>query len=267
LRLRHGSPRDLLIGVTMIRADGQLAKAGGKVVKNVAGYDLGKLLSGSYGTLGVIVEAAFRLHPLPAARAFVTATIPDGARAHEAVQAVLHSAVVPSAIELDADSIADSITLVVLLEGVAEGIAARAEQVVGLLGAHAVSATPPPWWTRYPDGQTLIELTAPPVFLADLCRLTTRSAGVWLRGSAGSGHWQLGVSGERAATEVATLVETLRAELAPHGGAVVVRAAPDEVRRQLDLWGPVPALELMRRVKDQFDPEHRLSPGSFVGGI
>ena len=67
-RLRYGTPRDLLIGITIVRADGTVAKSGGKVVKNVAGYDLGKLFAGSAGTLGLITEATFRLHPLPAAR-------------------------------------------------------------------------------------------------------------------------------------------------------------------------------------------------------
>ncbi|HEX4287455.1 MAG TPA: FAD-binding oxidoreductase, partial [Trebonia sp.] len=71
-RLRYGTPRDLLIGITIVRADGTVAKSGGKVVKNVAGYDLGKLFAGSAGTLGLITEATFRLHPLPAARAYVT---------------------------------------------------------------------------------------------------------------------------------------------------------------------------------------------------
>src|SRR5512139_2880032 len=89
--LLYGSVRDLLIGATIVRADGTVAKSGGKVVKNVAGYDLGRLLTGSYGTLGLIVEAAFRLHPLPAAQAYVTAALPDTAAAHRAVQAVLHS--------------------------------------------------------------------------------------------------------------------------------------------------------------------------------
>src|SRR5262249_47931660 len=77
-RLRSGSPRDLLIGVTVVRADGTVARSGGKVVKNVAGYDLGKLFAGSAGTLGLITEATFRLHPLPRARAFVSRTFPDG---------------------------------------------------------------------------------------------------------------------------------------------------------------------------------------------
>ncbi len=71
-RFRYGAPRDLLIGMTVVRADGVIAHSGGKVVKNVAGYDLGKLFSGSQGTLGLITEATFRLHPRPAAVAWVT---------------------------------------------------------------------------------------------------------------------------------------------------------------------------------------------------
>ena len=71
-RLRYGTPRDLLIGITVVRADGTVARSGGKVVKNVAGYDLGKLFTGSFGTLGLIVEAVFRLHPRPASAAYVT---------------------------------------------------------------------------------------------------------------------------------------------------------------------------------------------------
>src|SRR5262249_57040986 len=71
-RMLYGAARDLLIGVTVVRADGTVARAGGKVVKNVAGYDLGKLVAGSYGTLGLITQCAFRLHPLPAAVAYLS---------------------------------------------------------------------------------------------------------------------------------------------------------------------------------------------------
>src|SRR5450755_2116182 len=103
LRLRFGSPRDLLIGITMVRADGTVARAGGKVVKNVAGYDIGKLLAGSYGTLGLITEATFRLHPLPEAVAYVTAEFGPAQRAAAAaaLQSAAASALVPSAVELD----------------------------------------------------------------------------------------------------------------------------------------------------------------------
>ena len=93
-RLRYGTPRDLLIGITIVRADGTVARSGGKVVKNVAGYDLGKLLAGSAGTLALITEATFRLHPLPAAKAYVTAEYVATGVACDAVAAAANSALV-----------------------------------------------------------------------------------------------------------------------------------------------------------------------------
>jgi glycolate dehydrogenase FAD-binding subunit len=255
-RLQYGSPRDLLIGITVVRADGRVAKAGGKVVKNVAGYDLGKLFTGSYGTLGVIVEAAFRLHPRPAAQSYVTAEFGTPEQAGDAVQRVMHSPVAPAAVELAVDS---AITVTVLAAGVEQGVPARAEQVAELLGmdAHS-SAEPPPWWGRYPDGATLIEVSAPPTILP---AVLAAGAGVQVRGSAAVGALQLGLDGEPE--QVAALLDELRGQ----GVRAVVRYAPEPVRDTVDLWGPVPALALMRRVKDQFDPERRLSPGRFVGGI
>ncbi len=133
LRYRYGSPRDLLIGITVIRADGTIAKAGGKVVKNVAGYDLGKLFAGSYGTLGLITEATFRLHPLPESTAWVTLDCPDPASASAAVQAIAASPVTPSAIELDWLSAVSPISVSALLEGDAESVAARADRLRDLL--------------------------------------------------------------------------------------------------------------------------------------
>ncbi|MBC6461912.1 FAD-binding oxidoreductase [Actinomadura sp. HBU206391] len=259
LRLRYGTPRDLLIGVTIIRADGAVAKAGGKVVKNVAGYDLGKLVTGSYGTLGLIVEAAFRLHPLPRGRAFVTAPMAGAVAADEAVQALLHSAIVPSAIEVDAP--ADGpITVGVLVEGAPAGVTARTDTAAALLGTDAeVGETAPSWWGRALDGQSLIELRAKPT---DLSQVLKAAAGAQARGSAGNGVWQLALPAEAGAQRVAEVVDAARAL-----GHAVVLTAPPEVRERLDMWGPVPALALMHRVKDQFDPEHRLSPGRFAGGI
>ncbi|REE99276.1 FAD-binding oxidoreductase [Thermomonospora umbrina] len=258
-RLLYGSARDLLIGVTMVRADGAIAKAGGKVVKNVAGYDLGKLLTGSFGTLGVIVEAAFRLHPLPEARVHVTRACDDVEEAHAAVQRVLHSLHVPAAIEIDGGD--GRWTVGVLLEGVPQGTAARAEAVATLLGPSAeVADAPPPWWGAYPSGNTLIEVTAPPTALPRLA--ATARNGV-VRGSAGLGSWHVGFDAAEPAP-VADLLAALRREVP---GTAVVRYAPEAVRQEIDLWGPVPALALMRRLKDQFDPGHRLSPGRFVGGI
>jgi hypothetical protein len=157
-RLRYGTPRDLLIGITIVRADGTIAKSGGKVVKNVAGYDLGKLFAGSAGTLGLITEATFRLHPLPAARAYVTAEYIAVSVACDAVAAAANSPLVSSAVELTRAEPAGPIQVGVLLEGSADGVAARAARMADLLGKGTVANSAPAWWPGAPRaeaGETL----------------------------------------------------------------------------------------------------------------
>ena len=117
LRFRYGAPRDLLIGITVVRADGTVARSGGKVVKNVAGYDLGKLFAGSYGTLGFITEATFRLHPLPEATAWISLGCRDPAAAAAAVRAIADSPVAPAAVELGWERAGTAIAISALLEG------------------------------------------------------------------------------------------------------------------------------------------------------
>lgn len=262
LRSLYGTPRNLVIGLTIVRADGQIARSGGKVVKNVAGYDLGRLFCGSYGTLGLIVEATFRLHPIPAARAWVTRTVSGAEETHEAVQTVLHSPVAPSAVEYLSPG-----TVALLLEGVPDGVTARARQAEELLGDGTKSSDDAPdEWGDYPDGTTLIDVTAPPTALRHLLAAVETQpeiAVTW--NSSGQGH--VGLPAGLEPGEVGATIGWLRDVLGRHGGGAVVRYAPQEVRGEIDFWGPVPALALMRRVKDQFDPDHRLSPGRFVGGI
>jgi len=137
-RFRYGAPRDLLIGITVVRADGVVAHSGGKVVKNVAGYDLGKLFAGSQGTLGLITEVTFRLHPLPAAAAWVTGdfdpNVPSAlAGAASAVASAAGSALVPSAVELLWTGSPAVLRVGVLLEGTPSGVAERAKQMAELL--------------------------------------------------------------------------------------------------------------------------------------
>lgn len=260
LRTLYGTPRDLIIGLTIVRADGRIARSGGKVVKNVAGYDLGRLFCGSYGTLGLIVEATFRLHPVPAATAYVTCPVDGPEEAHDAVQDVIHSLVAPSAVEYISPGVVS-----VLLEGVPEGVAARAGRTADLLGDKAeISETAPDGWGRYPDGTALIDVAAPPTALRDLLALLgPNAAATW----SASGHGHVGLPAGSSPDEVRDLLARLRDLLGGYRGHAVVRYAPEEVREGVDVWGPVPGLALMRRVKDQFDPEHRLSPGRFVGGI
>ena len=157
-RFRYGAPRDLLIGLTVVRADGVIAHSGGKVVKNVAGYDLGKLFSGSQGTLGLITEATFRLHPRPAAVAWVTGEFEPANRAGAvaAVASAAGSALVPSAVELDWPGGSQRpLRVGVLLEGTSSGVAERAKQLSELLasagGAAAVADVPPARWGQLPS--------------------------------------------------------------------------------------------------------------------
>jgi glycolate oxidase FAD binding subunit len=276
-RVRFGSARDLLIGVTLVRADGVVAKAGGRVVKNVAGYDLGKLVIGSFGTLGVITEAVFRLHPLPAARRLVRVPFERPEEAQRLVQAVVHAQVVPAAVEVDRPP-EGSGTVAVLLEGIEAGVAGRVSSTRELLGSAAEAGDVPDGWGAFPwagaGGHRAIALKATFV-LSGLARVlaTARAAAeeaglaLHLRGSGGAGVLYGAVPAGAAPPAVLSLVERLRAECAGLGGALVVLDAPAEVKAVADTWGPVPALALMRRVKDQFDPERRLAPGRFVGGI
>src|SRR3712207_2726384 len=115
-RYRYGTIRDLIIGITIVLSDGTIAKAGGKVVKNVAGYDLSKLFTGSLGTLGVIAECNFRLHPKPEVGQTVAVELPSPAAANGAAQAILHSQLVPRAGELHWGE--DARLLTVLIEGI-----------------------------------------------------------------------------------------------------------------------------------------------------
>ncbi|GAB3446381.1 FAD-binding oxidoreductase [Phycicoccus ginsengisoli] len=280
LRLHHGAVRDLVIGMTLVRADGVVAHGGGKVVKNVAGYDLGKLLTGSFGTLGLITQVAFRLHPVPLGRRWVTAALTDARVAGSAVLAVAHSQLVPAAVELDAGAEDGAATLSVLVEGHQEGAAELARRMGELLSEAGcaevdVAQEPPAWWgadvtPEAGDRATLLRVTHVVGGVTSLLRALAEAAAgtgcrAHLRGSPAVGVEHVAVEGGAAA--VAALVQRLRTAAQGCGGQVVVLDAPDDVREQVDLWGPVQALGLMRAVKERFDPGRQLSPGRFVGGL
>lgn len=261
LRVLAGTVRDLLIGVTIVLADGTVAHAGGKVVKNVAGYDLGKLLVGSYGTLAVVTEATFRLHPVPKAHAWVGATHPQAAVAHVLAD-LLHTQDAPSAIEVRSLD-GRTTQIAVLLEGTSGGVEQRAGRVAALIGGGAVD---PPEWTRtYPwtvGSGTGLKITCQLSAVPQVLTAATTSGWI-VQGSAGAG-----VLYAAPGTDPDPIDDTLaRLRAAALGGSVIVLDAPRDVRASTDIWGPVPALAVMRRVKDQFDPDHRLAPGRFVGGI
>jgi len=291
LRLRYGTGRDLLIGITVVRADGVVAKSGGKVVKNVAGYDLGKLYAGSAGTLGLITQATFRLHPLPARTAYVTAACAAAVDVCRVIDAVMRSPASPVAAEIDWPSANHPVQVSVALEGDPAGVAERSVELAGLLGlgaAASVGDDPPPWWgagpAAQPDG-TVLQIAFWPgelgVVLAEI-RAAATAAGLDLAvgGSAAAGVLcaaaQSGAD-PRAVAEFVTLLRVAfgqggRTPAGPGDGqparaSVIVLHAPPEVGKLVDIFGPVPSLALMRAVKNRFDPARTMAPGRFAGGI
>jgi glycolate oxidase FAD binding subunit len=285
-RFRYGAPRDLLIGLTAVRADGVVARSGGKVVKNVAGYDLGKLLAGSCGTLALITEATFRLHPVPAAVAYVTAEFgpPELAAVADTVAAASGSALAPSAVELDWPAIPRPPRVGVLLEGTSPGVAERARQMSELLasagGSVAVAGSPPPRWGRLPPAMlsrgglggsspragTVVRVSFWVSRLGevlDAVAVAGPSAGVRpaVTGSAGAGLLYACLEPSVEPDLAARFVEVLRSRLswAPARGSVAVLAGP--LASGPGALGTVPGAGLMRAVKDQFDPDHRMFPG------
>jgi glycolate oxidase FAD binding subunit len=267
-RFRYGAPRDLLIGITAVRADGVVAHAGGKVVKNVAGYDIGKLLAGSQGTLALITEATFRLHPVPPAAAWVTAEFgpEDRAAAAAAVAAAAGSVLVPSAVELDWPG--SRLRVGVLLEGTAAGVADRVRQMSSLLASvgasPAVADAPVRWWDQVPASGAPAVVVRVTFWVSALAGVL---AGVQptVCGAAGAGLLYACLDPGTGPQQAAQFVATLRERVAGPRGGVVVLAAPAEMAASA--YAEVPGAALMRAVKDQFDPGDRMFPGRMAGVI
>jgi glycolate oxidase FAD binding subunit len=288
-RLRYGAPRDLLIGLTVVRADGVIARSGGKVVKNVAGYDIGKLFAGSHGTLGLITEATFRLHPRPAAVAWVTAEfgLAERADASAAVASAAGSALVPSAVELDwpggSPRSPRPLRVGVLLEGTESGVAERAGRMSDLLtaaggGPVSVSDTAPVRWGALPEGATIVRVSFWVSALGSVLGALVaagESAGVRpaVTGPAGAGALYACLDPDTAEAAAARFVTALREQVAglntgaPRGSVAVLAGSPP-VLAAARAYQDVPGGALMRAVRDQFDPEHRMFPGrfNFAGG-
>jgi glycolate oxidase FAD binding subunit len=262
-RLRFGTPSHLLIGVTVVLADGTTAKSGGKVVKNVAGYDLGKLFAGSYGTLGVIASCTFRLQPVARARRVVSIQTDEPS---ELAAALARSTVVPAAVEWDGHRVH------VLLESTVAAVEAQAADVQRLVAGGTVSESLPAGFGDRPwqPGQVAVKVTHRLSGLSAVVEALRRElSDARLAAHVGSGVVWAGWYADAAADAdaVTGAIAALRAETTAYDGAVVVVDAPESIKGRLDVWGPVRGLDVMRRVKELFDPDGRMNAGRFVGGI
>ena len=274
LRLRFGALRDLIIGVTLALPDGTLASSGGKVVKNVAGYDLPKLVTGALGTLAVITRAVFRLHPLPRnAKTFsisgcnleetqrLLLAVQDSKLAHTSLQARLAQ---------DAEPVVD-----ILFEGTEAGIAAQESQLREIARAAQVLHAPSAVWAasqelwNSPDSAALAKIATLPASIARTAETVQRAAGAhktqWKLAVQATGIGWLRLDGPPE--NLHAVLSDLRFELEHAGGSLVVFHQPAGMPR-LETWGkPGDALPLMRAVRNQFDPKNTLNPSRFLAGI
>jgi glycolate oxidase FAD binding subunit len=266
LRHRYGQPRDLVLGITVALADGTIAQAGSRVIKNVAGYDLPKLFTGAYGTLGMILSLTVRLHPLPLATATARARTDD-----PRLLAAAAIAVARAPHELESFDVAWSSGRGELLARAGGADAAgRAESVARAMRASSldeveVSTQDDDLWARIRAAQrsrarAILRVACAPTDLPKVLAFTNA------RATSLVGRAALGVSFiELEPAEI----EPLRREL-PRGASAVVLDLPEASRGSVDPWGvPLgsPAVELMRSIKRRFDPAAVCSPGVFVGGI
>ncbi|HEV7732339.1 MAG TPA: FAD-binding oxidoreductase [Candidatus Binatia bacterium] len=272
LRASQGTARDLVIGLRVVGGDGALVSSGGKVVKNVAGYDLSKLHLGALGSVGVIVEATFRVRPRPEREEAVV--VPCARPADLAL--VVRDAVEPMWLEVAGAGVLDGgPALVVGLAGIAaevEHAAARVADVASgghrlsdgaAMRAHLAGFDAEPAAALLTASALPADTGAVMDAVADAARTT--GAGVRMLAHAANGVVRVAVAD---AAPVGSLVALLRPQLAGMGGTVVVARASAAAKAGVDVWGEVgPGLSLMRALKTTFDPRDILSPGRFVGGM
>jgi glycolate oxidase FAD binding subunit len=272
MRLRYGSVRDLIIGATVVLSNGTIARCGGKVVKNVAGYDMQKLVTGALGTLGVITRAVFRLHPLPEQSRTLRFAFAEPKTANAFMLAVCDSYAVPAAMQMSCGA-EGGIDVDVEIEGCAAGVEAQCDTVCKLATSPASERNPKLWLAReelWSDpGSTICKLSTLPDRIAEVVESVRAwaSRADWKLVAYSTGLVWLRVDGAESAN-AARLIASLRQQLAAHRGSLVVLRAPAALRAEIDIWGEVGnSLPLMKRIKEQFDPGAIMNRGRFVGGI
>jgi glycolate oxidase FAD binding subunit len=300
-RLLYGTARDLLIGIKVVHADGVISKAGGKVTKNVTGYDMMKLYIGSLGTLAIITEATLKLRPSPPIRQLVWSTFLNAEGAVETARRLLTSGLLPNAVELVNPPVTaflrqtdagqeggEGWSLMVGIDG-SELVVERQRREIEALG-RAGSATG--WWTGPDDGalwqalqsrfrprgadptdRVVIRVGTVRTHLRAILDQITEAGSrlnspIELSARFGNGLVYASFPLHRTSEPPAYLTEALtgmRVELASERGYLVVESAPPAFKTDFDCWGDVgPQTEVMAGLKRAFDPRRVLNPGRFI---
>jgi len=294
----HGTMRELVLGIKIIRPDGEIAKAGAKVVKSVAGYDIPKLFVGSLGTLGIIIEATLRLYTIPEHSLTYLASFSSIHEAHATALSTLNSSLTPTCLELVNSSLSESLStkLELNLKKNAYVLAIRFESVEKAVKNQAAKLTE---ICSHYKGQGVIvegdierkfwhEITEFP-FIKDknrtvVCKASilikdvsilldqledlSKKTGVEIQASARAGNGVLMISLEGDVPNLLQGTRSLRQLASSLNGNMVIQHAPPSIKSEIDVWGEIgSSLELMKRLKSQFDPNAVMNPGRFVGGI
>jgi glycolate oxidase FAD binding subunit len=274
-RSYYGNIRDLVIGMRVVLASGEHIKAGGKVVKNVAGYDMCKLFVGSLGTLGIITEVTLRMAPIPenVATLIASGTLAQVERFSEEL---FCSPLLPAAVLLSNDANTEQWQLAVWCEGFQETVARHVRDLgdiaarVGMNKTTFEGQSHDRFWTKSRDfplqpDRLVYRVTLPRARILDFIRRVQNWGGMKLNSDLAAGTVWLALPAHTSGLH--KFVELIELARQQHGHAVVF-AAPTELKQGVEVWGPAPTtISLQREIKRQFDPKGLLNPGRFLSGI
>lgn len=274
-RQRYGGVRDLLLGIQFARSDGAIAKAGGRVVKNVAGYDLMKLFAGSYGTLGIITSLTFRLYPLPEASQTL-AISGEWAAISTFARSFRQTGLSPIAAEWLSPDLSQALqlgrapSLAIRYLNLGETVAAQCQQTESLAQSLALNCQPfsqneeidlwQKWRDRLTDnkteGEILVKIGLLPQSIASFLEILTQLGGGIASINLGAGVGKLRVR------EKPGLILKLRSLVGEQGGYLTILEASPELKREIEPWGYIGnSLALMTQLRQKFDPQSLLNPG------
>ena len=283
-RERYGGIRDMVLGISFIRGDGEIAKAGGRVVKNVAGYDLMKLLTGSYGTLGIITQVTLRTYPLLEASKTIVLTGDYDAIAQE-MQALRNSGLTPTAADLVSASVSEQLdignqtALIIRFQTISQSITQQISQLESIAQSLSLQVSyyqdqdETNLWQklnhiiRVPNSETAIISkigilpNAAVSLLQELEKLTDSQSLVIIHAGSGIGHFQL-------KNEDIAVIKQGRSICNQNSGFLTLLTAPKSIKQKLDIWGYTGnGVPMMQAIKQKFDPANMFSPGRFIDKI